>query len=145
MKYLKRTGPSWWRGGGGSVQSLHPKTEAIHAPCTISPPPTPLSHVILRHTPPAPPAQFLLPFHTRPTSSPAHQTHTRLPLSSCTPGPSSYTSTRTHVLSPHTGKRVSTPLHTYAHTRPASLLCFAHAWARAHTHTRTQDEDMAHL
>lgn len=75
MKYLKRTGPSWWRGGGGSVQSLHPKTEAIHAPCTISPPPTPLSHVILRHTPPAPPAQFLLPFHTRPTSSPAHQTH----------------------------------------------------------------------
>lgn len=75
MKYLKRTGPSWWREGAGVYchYILKPKPYTPLAPSP--PPPAPLSHVILRHTPPAPPAQFLLPFHTRPTSSPPHQTH----------------------------------------------------------------------
>ena len=139
MKYLKRTGPSWWRGGGGSVPSLHPKTEAIHTPRPISPHFQGLfSHVILRHTPRAGPAQFLLPFHTCPTSSPPHQTHPH-----SLPAPTSLvhlpTSAQAPTLSPLTQanrcQHLSTPMHTHtAHPFPALHTCGP---VRAHAHTHT--------
>ena len=132
MKYLKRTGLSWWRGGGGSLLSLHPKTQALHTPPQLPAP------VILRHTP-------LPSQRAAPTSNKLHHhppaPHMDTPLLSphaCISGPPSYTSTCTHTLSPHTGIQVSLPLHTYAHARPHpfSPLCTC-MHTRTHTHTHT--------
>ena len=141
MKYLKRTGLSWWRGGGGSLLSLHPKTQALHTPPQLPAP------VILGHTPL--PSQRAAPTSNKPHPPPPAP-HMDTPLLSphaCISGPPSYTSTCTHTLSPHTGIQVSLPLHTYAHARPHpfSPLCTCmHTRTHTHTHTPTHKaEDYA--
>ena len=136
MKYLKRTGPRWWRGGGGSVQSLHPKTEATHAPRNISPTsnasvsrdpqthsPCPSSTVPppLPHTPhllpcppdtpdslPAPAPLVHLPTPAQaPTSSPLTQANRCQHL--CTP-------MHTHALHPFSALHTCGAMHTCTHT-----------------------------